>query len=336
MSDEYEQLCDEQEFAEIVRDLDSTIKDIRNERQHTSDDKTESNNMNPGTRTQYSLYGPGYAPTTPTIKRLPPGCYDIEADPRCIYAVPALKPSGLLLDLPEMRSNDVINLVESFWNSEKDYKEGNEFVIGGAAFKAGLLIFGPPGSGKSTTIKLVSNKLVERGGIVFYGSVSPGNISSFLTDFAKIEEDRKSIVILEDIDSLIQRYGEAGYLEMLDSPKSINNVLFIATTNYPERLDPRIFNRPGRLSHVIKIGYPTAKTREAYLKVILKNHRDVDEIVSKTQGFTIDHLTALINCVYRQHKDLSREIERIRTLFKMPKSEDKPIGIGAHKHDWEE
>jgi SpoVK/Ycf46/Vps4 family AAA+-type ATPase len=174
----------------------------------------------------------------------------------------------------------------------------------------------------------VANKLVERGGIVFHASINPGHVTSFLTDFSKIEEDRKSIVILEDIDSLIETWGESAYLEMLDSAKSINNVLFIATTNYPEKLDPRIYNRPGRFSHVIKIGLPGNAAREAYLKAILKNHRDVSEIVEKTNGFTIDHLTALVNAVYREKKNLRHEIERLRTLFKVPKADNsRPIGI---------
>jgi SpoVK/Ycf46/Vps4 family AAA+-type ATPase len=287
-----------------------------------------SGSVNSGQPTQYALYGPGYAPTTPTAKTLPAGCYDICVDQKTVYAVPALKPSGLLLELPEMRSEDVIQMVEKFWDSEKDYKEGNEFVIGGAAFRVGIMIYGSPGTGKSCTIKIVANKLIERGGIVFHASINPDYVTSFLTDFSKIEEDRKSIVILEDIDSLIETWGESAYLEMLDSAKSINNALFIATTNYPERLDPRIYNRPGRFSHIIKIGLPGNAAREAYLKAILKNHRDVSEIVEKTNGFTIDHLTALVNAVYREKKNLRHEIERLRTLFKVPKADNsRPIGI---------
>jgi hypothetical protein len=285
----------------------------------------------PGRVVQYSLYRDGYRSTTATIQTLPPSCYDINADSNGVYVIPMPSPTGLLLELPEMRSEDVIKIVENFWNSEKDYKEGNEFVIGGAAYKSGLMIYGPPGSGKSCTIKLLSRKLVERGGTVFFADINPSTVMAFLEDFSKIEKNRKSIVILEDIDSLIENYGESGYLAMLDSAKTIDNVLFIATTNYPDKLDPRIYNRPGRFSHVIKIGYPSAKARRAFLEAMLKDWRDIDVIVDRTANFTIDHITSLISAVYREKKELLPEIERLKTLFKVPKSDnDRPsMGINA-------
>lgn len=290
----------------------------------------EEKTVTPGQLTQYALYGEGYKPTTATISSLDPGLYDIQADMNGVFASPVPKPSGLLLELPEMRSEHVIKIVETFWNSEEDYKIGNEFVLGGAQYKAGIMIFGPPGTGKSCTIKIVSNKLIERGGTVFFSSAHPALVMKFLMDFSKIEKHRKCIVVLEDIDSLISNYGENNYLEMLDSAKTIDNVMFIATTNYPERLDPRIYNRPGRFSHMVKIGLPTEKAREAYLKAILKNHRDVPEIVKKSENFTIDHLTALVNAVYREKKNLNDEIERLRLLFKVPKAEEsKPMGFGV-------
>lgn len=337
MSDE--SINDAQDFVKTVDSVtDAERTAERRRRRMSGSDPSESPSSDgeepaPGRVSQYALYGEGYMATTPTVPTLPPGCYDVAADNRGVYVIPALPSSGILLELPEMRSDDVVQIVENFWNSEKDYKEGNEFVIGGARFSSGLLIYGPPGSGKSCTIKIVSKKLIERGGTVFFGSTNPGVITGFLTDFAKVEKDRKAIVILEDIDSLIQRYGESDYLEMLDSAKTINNVMFIATTNYPEHLDPRIYNRPGRFSHVIKIGLPTAKAREAYSRAILKNHRDVDHIVANTEGFTIDHLTALFNAVYREKKDLANEINRLRTLFKMPKNSGTKLGIGGDTWD---
>lgn len=287
-------------------------------------DKDEEGKGQPvGQPTQYALHGPGYLPTTTTVPVLPAGCFDIASDNHGIFAIPAPPPAGLLLELPEMRSEHVLSLMETFWESESDYKDGNEFVIGGAAFKAGMMLYGPPGSGKSSTIKLANKKLIERGGTVFYASLHPQGVSTFLNAFNRIEPNRKCIVILEDFDSLIDHYGEAGYLEMLDSAKSIDNVLFIATTNYPDRLDPRVYNRPGRFSHVIKIGLPGELAREAYLKAILKNHRDVAYIVENSKGFTIDHLTSLVNGVYREKKELKTEIARLRTLFSVPKSDNE-------------
>lgn len=308
-------------------DSDSGRRRLRDRSPDYDDD---DNVKNPGQPNQYALYGPGFMATTPTVKTLAAGTYDIQADNRGVFVVPALPPSGILLELPEMRSDEVIRVVDNFWNSETDYKDGNAFVMGGAQFKAGVMIYGPPGSGKSCTIKIVSKKLVERGGTVFFSSGHPATTMRWLEDFARVEPNRKCIVILEDIDSLIQNYGESNYLEMLDSAKTINNVLFIATTNYPEHLDPRIYNRPGRFSHVIKIGLPVDETRRAYLKAILKDHRDVDQIVAESKGFTIDHLTALVNGVYREKKDLATELKRLRTLFRVPKSDGdgRQMGIG--------
>ncbi len=322
---------DAQEFAHLTEPQKGFLKALS---QCAGDDPQpcapEAKERQAGMPAQYALYGPGYKPMTRTVPTLPPGCYDIQADNTGVFAVPAIPPSGLLLELPEMRSDHVISLIERFWASESDYKLGNDFVRGGQAFKAGVMIYGPPGSGKSCTIKLVSRKLVQRDGTVFYADSHPAVVSTFLTEFSRIERDRKCIVILEDIDSLISRYGESSYLEMLDSAKTIDNVLFIATTNYPDRLDPRIYNRPGRFSHVVKIGLPCAKARTAFLKAVLKNHRDVELIVSSTDGFSIDHLSALINAVYREKKELGPEIERLRALFRVPKSEDaKPLGLGT-------
>lgn len=327
------------EFLEATEDYEEPdrheLKAVSPDPSHYRDDEEvpgrKKKDIKPGQVSQYALFGPGYMPSTPTVDILPPGQYEIVPTQQGIYASPVPPPNGLLLELPEMRSEEVIKLIEKFWASEKDYKEGNEFVCGGANFKAGVMIYGEPGTGKSCTIKIVSKKLVESGGTVFFGGTHPAAVNSFLADFQKIEPNRKCIVILEDIDSLIRNYGESGYLDMLDGAQTINNALFIATTNYPDRLDPRVYNRPGRFSHVVKIGLPGEKAREAFLKAILKpgaGHRDIAEIVAATENFSIDHLSALVNAVYREKKDLKQELVRLRKLFRVPEiSSGKKVGF---------
>lgn len=326
------ELADAAEFVtagEQFKEEEKGLKALRSSDEIAPESTKEEKKPVPGQVSQYALYGRGYMPITPSISTLPAGCYDVRVSQEGVYVVPTPNPSGLLLELPEMRSDEVIAIVENFWNSEKDYKIGNDYVVGGATYKAGIMVYGPPGTGKSCTIKLVSKKLVERGGTVFHASGNPSHVMSFLQDFTTVEKDRKCIVILEDIDTLIYNFGESAYLEMLDSAKTIDNVLFIATTNYPDRLDPRIYNRPGRFSHVVKIGFPGRKAREAFLKAILKKHDDVEYMVDNSSGFSIDHLSALVNAVYREKKNMQKEIERLRTLFKIPKSEEKEMGIGA-------
>lgn len=335
MNDQPKMNSDAEEFAELGGQYDAKAESERKRAQQgqlkaqAETVETVKGEEDDGLPSQYKRWGGGFMPCSSTVPKLPPGCYNIYSTDQGPYAEPAPPPSGLLLELPEMRSEHVISLVERFWASENDYKLGNEFVHGGAAFRSGIMIFGPPGSGKSCTIKIVSKKLIQRGGTVFYADQHPNTVSRFLEEFGRIEPNRKCVVILEDVDSLIEQFGEAKYLAMLDSGTTIDNVLFLATTNYPERLDPRIYNRPGRFSHVVKIGMPTPAAREAFLKAILKSHRDVPQLVELSEGFSIDHISALVNAVYREGKELTAEAERLRAMFKIPKIDHKAIGLGA-------
>ena len=325
------ELDDAVEFATLAKNTISSGSSSKRHRDLSIDDLLHGRDeVQPGQPVQYALHADGFAATTPTVKTLKAGCYDIKIDQRAVYAVPMPEPTGLLLELPEMKSEKVLSTIETFWNSEKDYKEGNDYVIGGAQYKGGALIFGPAGSGKSCTIKLAARKMIERDGIVFYCSISPVALIDFLTSFSKIEPHRKCVVVLEDIDTLIENYGESAYLELLDSAKTIDNIFFIATTNYPEKLDPRVYNRPGRFSHVIKIGNPGLKAREAYLKAILKNHTDIPYILYNSAGFSIDHLSSLCAAVYREKKNLQDEIKRLKILFRVPQIDDKTLGFGIN------
>jgi hypothetical protein len=76
-----------------------------------------------------------------------------------------------------------------------------------------------------------------------------------------VEPERQVVGILEDVDALIERYGESEYLSLLDGEAQVDNVVYVATTNYPERLDARIVDRPSRFDTIRYIGMPSAGAR---------------------------------------------------------------------------
>jgi SpoVK/Ycf46/Vps4 family AAA+-type ATPase len=87
------------------------------------------------------------------------------------------------------------------------------------------------------------------------------------------------VVILEDIDSIAgeSRSQTSRLLNILDGVKQIENVVYIATTNYPEKLEERITNRPSRFDRRYRVELPNEEIREAYIKHKL-NDEDLAQI----------------------------------------------------------
>jgi predicted AAA+ superfamily ATPase len=110
---------------------------------------------------------------------------------------------------------------------------------GGCAIQTqSQLLWGDPGCGKSGIIQLCVKKLieVENGIVINIGDEDQFTwYSDIIKELRKIEPERPLIVILEDIDSLAgeDRYSTTKLLNILDGVNQIDNVVYIATTNYP-------------------------------------------------------------------------------------------------------
>jgi len=328
MSDIDEFLADAEKFVKTLTekpDEESSLWD----RYHPDSDDAEDR-VPIGKLTQYSFNGDGFSPTSQTIKEIRRGVYSVDIVNRMLTFVPRKIVTDRLIRLPDSKSDEVIQRIQKFWTLKEQFKNGNEFANGGYLHKIGILLWGPAGSGKSCTIKFIIKDIIEKDGIVILGDNDPSVIKEGLRAFRSIEPNRPTVVIFEDFDELINKYSESGYLSLLDGEDSIDNALFIATTNYPSKLDPRLYNRPGRFSDVIKIGMPNAAARKIYLESQIKNTEEIEKIVKLTEGFSIDHLKALILGTYFEGRDLHEEAKRLRTLFKPPKddnNESQQMGI---------
>ena len=283
---------------------------------------------------QYCKNGPGFSAAGETIRVLPAGAYSIQHVSQVLAFCPEQIHTDSLIRFPDSRADQLLKEIQGFWELKEEFKKGNDKAFGGFLHKRGYLIFGPPGSGKSCLLKFVIKDIIDRKGIVLYGDINPIYVIEGLKTIKKIEPDKQIVVILEDFDDLIHSHGESKYLSLLDGENSMDNVLFIATTNYVSRFDPRMYNRPGRLSDVIYIGMPSAGARRLYLETKLKVKDDIDWIVDNTDNFSLDHLKALVLGVYFEKKDLEQEVNRLRKLFdviKDDKGNKSTVGLCAPK-----
>ena len=278
----------------------------------------------------WAKVGDAYFPADQTVDRLTAGQYSIEySHNRGIYFAP--KPINLddLLVLPDSASEEIINNIKKFWNKEETFRKL------GFLWKRGILLFGPAGSGKTSTVQLIIKDIIQRGGIAVYVK-EPKLTASGLEMLRKIEPTRPIIVVVEDIDALQQVHGEADLLAMLDGDLQIDNVVFIATTNYPEKLDKRLINRPSRFDIVRKIGMPSDEARAIYLADrnprLLESEEEFEKWVAETDGFSIAHLKELIVSVEALGADLDDTVARLRVMMdKQPTSDDdtpkNPVGF---------
>lgn len=236
-----------------------------------------------------------FFPASRSVKELSPGLYEIRSTPSgVLYFDHVAVATENLLHFPDTASHAVVEEIQKFWDREEMFREHR------LAFKRGMLLWGPPGSGKTCTIKLAIRDLIQRRGIVVK-FCHPSIFAEGMRIFREIQPKTPVIVLMEDIDSILEHFCESDVINILDGVDMIEKVVFLATTNYPERLGARILNRPSRFDKRFKIGMPSAASRKIYLESLLKGkmRRDVnlERWVRDTDGFSIAHLKELFVAV---------------------------------------
>jgi hypothetical protein len=280
--------------------------------------------------TQYRSNGPGYAPTTPTINRVPSGTYTVSYVNEQLTLVPFQIKMDDIINLSDTKSDSIISEIKQFWGDDVKTR----FKKHGIVHKRGYLLWGPPGSGKTATIQFVMKDFVKSGGIAIMGNVRPEMLSDMLGRVRLIEPNRNILVVFEDIDEIIENHGEAEILSVLDGEKQINGVVFMATTNYPENLDNRVKNRPSRFDRVEKIDAPSQAARKEFITYKLSDYATSEEIenwVSLTKDFSIAHIKELIINVMCLGNSLEDQVSRLKNMGKLVSSSDakKPFGFGG-------
>lgn len=243
-------------------------------------------------------------------KKLPPGIYQIQTNEGQLYLSGMSAITDTLIRLPSFTSESVIKEVEKFWSDETKSRFEKRKLV----YKRGIILHGIPGVGKSACISQIMEAEVKAGGIVIFGP-NPRLLYEAINYVREIqkEENIRCLVVWEEFDELIEQ-SESDFLSLLDGEMQIDNVVYLATTNYLDRIPPRFKNRPSRFASIIEVGLPDAATRKIYLnnKIDADENIDIDQWVNDTEGFTIDHLKDLIISVLCLDLPFNEAIDRLK------------------------
>jgi chromosomal replication initiation ATPase DnaA len=264
-----------------------------------------------------------YAPAYPTVPKVPAGVYEIGWNASLSTYTVKKQPfkTDELYHLPSYEITDILKDIDNFWDRADNYKKYNYI------HKRGILMYGEPGCGKSGIIQLISQQIIKKDGIVINvkDEEDVEKFTSFIATFRQVEPDRPLIVLLEDIDSLAGegRHQTARLLNILDGVKQIEGVVYIATTNYPEKLQERITNRPSRFDRRYKVELPNEDIRRAYIQHKL-NDDDLDNInieewIEKTEGMSLSHLKEVVISVIVMGRTFEETIDNLEGLKTAPR-----------------
>lgn len=259
---------------------------------------------------------------TQTYDALPPGLYrcGVSANVGPILHQLTVETDNLL-ELPDEDSAGIVTEFEKFWTLETEFRKR------GFLMKRGFLLWGPPGSGKTSTVHLLVKRLITNSAGIIIVVENPHEAAVCLQMARQIEPKRPMIAIMEDIDALIERFGENQFLALLDGEAQVDNIVFVASTNYPERLDQRFVDRPSRFDTIRYIGMPSAAAREVYLqaKEPSLEGEELEAWVRASNGFSIAHLKEMIIAVRCFGQPLAEVTARLEAMHsRKPTSADSP------------
>lgn len=173
----------------------------------------------------------------------------------------------------------------------------------GVPWKRGILLIGPPGNGKTHTVKALVNLLAQPCLYVKSFKAEHGPASSNIKKvFKRARQLAPCLLILEDLDSLVDDENRSFFLNELDGFAANDGIVTVATTNHPEKLDVAILERPSRFDRKYNFALPALKERDTFIRQWNEKLRPemhltdvaVETLAHETEGFSFAYLRELL------------------------------------------
>lgn len=270
--------------------------------------------------------GNRYRPCGQTISVLPPGYYQLVIDDnrRLNFEVLPAR-NDELLRFPGSVAKDVIDGITDFWDREEAFRAY------GLPYKRGILLHGPAGMGKTSALQIIAREVIARGGIVL--QYDPDLFGAGYRLLRVLQPDTPLVVLIEDVDmyDTLDFRKSAEFLNMLDGAENMDKVVFLATTNHPERLSARIVNRPSRFDITLEVPHPDIRMRRLYLTSLAEHEGiDVERYARDTEGMSFAHIKELFIATVILGRSYEEVIARLKAMsLAVYRSSDQPVPNGA-------
>ncbi len=169
----------------------------------------------------------------------------------------------------------------------------------GFAWRRGVLLVGPPGTGKTMVCKAAAAALPNLP--FLYVRDLPRNSVSAI--FERARQLAPCLLSFEDIDGFITPDNRAVFLNEMDGFADNEGLLVIASSNHPGKIDEALLKRPSRFDRVFHLGLPAQEERRAFCERILQRSAlasklapelDIaalcESVAAKSEGFTPAYL----------------------------------------------
>lgn len=183
--------------------------------------------------------------------------------------------------LEEKMKRAIIADVDNFFASRATYERLR------VPWKRGIIYYGPPGNGKTISIKAMMHSLSQRkeaeGGPVptlYVRTLASfgGPEYSLRQIFSLARREAPCLLVFEDLDSIVDDRVRSYFLNEVDGIRKNDGILMIGSTNHLDRLDPGIAKRPSRFDRKYLFPNPSESERVAYMRYWQGKLKDNDEL----------------------------------------------------------
>ncbi|KAK5140727.1 hypothetical protein LTR04_002870 [Oleoguttula sp. CCFEE 6159] len=201
--------------------------------------------------------------------------------------------------LEEKMKSAIINDVEGFFNSRATYRKLK------VPWKRGIIYYGPPGNGKTISIKAMMHSLYKRKEPI--PTLYVRTLASFggpeyalSLIFSRARQTAPCYLVFEDLDSIVSDGVRSYFLNEVDGLQNNDGILMVGSTNHLDQLDPGISKRPSRFDRKYYFPIPNLAERVQYCKYWqhkLSDNKDIEfpdklcvAIAKITDGFSFAYM----------------------------------------------